>query len=692
MERCSFILKKKNRKCRMLVRNGQKYCGEHAICDEQNKDRIICPNDPRHTVNKSQLQKHLSSRCNSRLPEVPWIVKNFNLAGSPNEVEPWYRPSNDGFLRIRKIVERIYNQIANDITDSFLKNDYVENCASSFSKLNKKHIWQISSIIEHLRIIDLLNNDKRWCMIDFGTGRAQLSYWMAKIAPKCRFLLIEKMGSRNKFDNKIHKELDLVFLKRLRCSVEHLDLSKIDLIRDVDNTAAVCKHFCGAATDFGIRCLMNGVKSGLNVHGFVLAPCCHHRTTYKEYIGRAFLEFHGICSSNEFAALRHISTWAVCSFLNQENLDGNVSVSSHSLKSENLGQQEAKLEFMSLSSVEKELLGQKAKAVLEFGRVVELRNNLDLLRGSGLNSVSGPETSEEQKKRFEIECEFVQALANPHYLNFLAQRGYFKEPYFINYLKYLLYWKRPEYARALKYPQCLHFLEAVQSSAFREAITCTANAKFIEEQQCIQRNTMMTNKNGSSSIHNNGKKLQRHLPNFIALFFALSIVYSKSFVIIAEPTVDLPSSCESCVLFAREFQEQLANDRDVKISAVEKELKFVEALEGTCERMLQYKLHKEKSDISRFAKEESNTMKALNELRSKGVKVELGIPYEMWDTPSVEIVTLKQNCETLLERYENDLEQWYNIRNRPLLEEYLCKKRVLKRTERGCMEISDLEL
>ncbi|VDN29766.1 unnamed protein product [Gongylonema pulchrum] len=68
--------------------------------------------------------------------------------------------------------------------------------------------------------------------------------------------------------------------------------------------------------------------------------------------------------------------------------------------------------------------------------------------GSGLTPVvSGPETSEEQKKRFEIECEFVQSLANPHYLNFLAQRGYFKEPYFINYLKYLLYWKRQEYAR-----------------------------------------------------------------------------------------------------------------------------------------------------------------------------------------------------------------------------------------------------
>ena len=28
--------------------------------------------------------------------------------------------------------------------------------------------------------------------------------------------------------------------------------------------------------------------------------------------------------------------------------------------------------------------------------------------------------------RFQVELEFVQCLANPNYLNFLAQRGYFK--------------------------------------------------------------------------------------------------------------------------------------------------------------------------------------------------------------------------------------------------------------------------
>lgn len=36
-----------------------------------------------------------------------------------------------------------------------------------------------------------------------------------------------------------------------------------------------------------------------------------------QYVGRTFLESHGIYGANEFAALRHISTWAVCSFPNR---------------------------------------------------------------------------------------------------------------------------------------------------------------------------------------------------------------------------------------------------------------------------------------------------------------------------------------------------------------------------------------
>ena len=41
----------------------------------------------------------------------------------------------------------------------------------------------------------------------------------------------------------------------------------------------------------------------------------------------------------------------------------------------------------------------------------------------------------------QVEMEFVQSLANPNYLHFLAQRGFMKDPCFVSYLSYLMYWK-----------------------------------------------------------------------------------------------------------------------------------------------------------------------------------------------------------------------------------------------------------
>ncbi|KAJ2532440.1 suppressor of hpr1 [Coemansia sp. RSA 1933] len=74
------------------------------------------------------------------------------------------------------------------------------------------------------------------------------------------------------------------------------------------------------------------------------------------------------------------------------------------------------------------------------------------------------------KERFEVELEFVQCLANPWYVNIIAQQGYFDKPEFINYLKYLKYWQRPEYARFVVYPHALAFLDLLQSKPFRDEI------------------------------------------------------------------------------------------------------------------------------------------------------------------------------------------------------------------------------
>lgn len=104
--------------------------------------------------------------------------------------------------------------------------------------------------------------------------------------------------------------------------------------------------------------------------------------------------------------------------------------------------------------------------------------------GGGVEGVGMMELGEqdEERKRFQTELEFVQSLANPNYLNFLAQRGYFKNPTFVNYLKYLTYWKEPEYCKYIIYPQCLSLLEMLQQEAFQKEILNAQCAKYIDEQ------------------------------------------------------------------------------------------------------------------------------------------------------------------------------------------------------------------
>ncbi|TNY17334.1 SOH1-domain-containing protein [Rhodotorula diobovata] len=86
-----------------------------------------------------------------------------------------------------------------------------------------------------------------------------------------------------------------------------------------------------------------------------------------------------------------------------------------------------------------------------------------------------PQQREANRIRFETELEFVQCLANPFYLQSLAQQGLFDSEPFLNYLTYLLYFRRPSYARFLQYPQSLHHLSLLTApgapgEAFRRAL------------------------------------------------------------------------------------------------------------------------------------------------------------------------------------------------------------------------------
>jgi hypothetical protein len=91
--------------------------------------------------------------------------------------------------------------------------------------------------------------------------------------------------------------------------------------------------------------------------------------------------------------------------------------------------------------------------------------------------------------------------------------------------------------------------------------------------------------------------------------------------------------------------------------------------------MLNFKVHKDKEGLARFSRELSSSMKAIKELQGRGVQVrfviyfkpskkcfqvELGIPIELWDSPSVETSLLKQHCDWLNEEFEDVILDWFH--------------------------------
>uniref|UniRef100_A0A1A9W283 DUF3456 domain-containing protein n=1 Tax=Glossina brevipalpis TaxID=37001 RepID=A0A1A9W283_9MUSC len=163
--------------------------------------------------------------------------------------------------------------------------------------------------------------------------------------------------------------------------------------------------------------------------------------------------------------------------------------------------------------------------------------------------------------------------------------------------------------------------------------------------------------------------------------------------------------CETCKILANELQDRLQETgrshdilelgyNDVKpkrrTEYKRSELRLLESMEDVCQRILNYNLHKERSDSTRFAKGMSQTFKTLHGLVEKGVKVELGIPYELWDKPPVEVTQMKTQCENMLEQYEDIISDWYfNKQDVKDLITHLCVEQVLNAEESKCLEEAD---
>ncbi|CAH2068956.1 unnamed protein product, partial [Iphiclides podalirius] len=134
--------------------------------------------------------------------------------------------------------------------------------------------------------------------------------------------------------------------------------------------------------------------------------------------------------------------------------------------------------------------------------------------------------------------------------------------------------------------------------------------------------------------------------------------------------VKYANRCEVCKVLATELQgrlEETGKVHDVieigyslddvqpkkKTKYEKSELRLIESLEGVCERILEYNIHKERQDSTRFAKE---------------------------------ITQMKTQCESLLEENEAAIEEWYwNHQGTIDLKHHLCTKNALRNSDDSCL-------
>ncbi|XP_011869225.1 PREDICTED: tRNA:m(4)X modification enzyme TRM13 homolog isoform X2 [Vollenhovia emeryi] len=316
---CVYFVERKKRFCRMTVRQGRRYCGEHQR-DDAGSERVPCPLDSTHTCHRSRLTRHLNV-CNTkrRLDARPaFVVEGANLDDETIAAPPRVPLSQLDESVVRTVIRKIhaaYEKLP-EFSWMILRHDVLEEKLSdeTCGSNAKKHLLQNASLLGLLEQAGLVRDNT--CFIEFGAGKAQLTYWLGQIiktkSNSC-ILLVDRSSHRHKSDNKLKREKTGLVIKRIRADIADLQLNQIAEVQSIKYKVGIAKHLCGTATDLTIRCLVKSINGepAVDVRGLIVAFCCHHKCEYSSYVGREYLRQCGF-TADEFPILCSIVSWATC--------------------------------------------------------------------------------------------------------------------------------------------------------------------------------------------------------------------------------------------------------------------------------------------------------------------------------------------------------------------------------------------
>ncbi|UPR01316.1 tRNA:m(4)X modification enzyme TRM13 [Chloropicon primus] len=414
--KCIFYLKKKGRYCHFEACEGDVYCGNHRVVD--NRPRIPCPVDPRHTIFKDELQKHLK-KCQSlkrmkSLHQEPYYVEDANV-GQEEEGRPDI-PTKErkerivalGGEEIRALVSKIHRSMDtlaerlrwredHDPTAAVVEGEgegeggvsgegllrRPKECDAWFGdgefspanshlaarKYKTRHIQQQVSMIGHYvdffpRTGEAEGSRESRSVVELGAGKGHLGTMWVKSMGFSHLLLVDNQCFSLKADREISHEEGMK-VERFQCDLKDFAMDKVKSLAD-RRVCVVGKHLCGGATDMALQiCKTSRESSGVALQSLCIASCCHHKCTWRAFVAKEVFEDLGL-TAQDFQLISWMTGWACC---------GHDHVKKDEAKDDEAAEERKRKMFGNLKMPERIKAGLACKRLLDLCRIAWLRQN-----------------------------------------------------------------------------------------------------------------------------------------------------------------------------------------------------------------------------------------------------------------------------------------------------------------------------
>jgi hypothetical protein len=177
-----------------------------------------------------------------------------------------------------------------------VKDDMSKRCKDVLprdSLYENKHLAQELGIIYHLAKLIPTKRLKSTLVIDVGGGNGDMAFFIYNLLG-VQVMVIDKACPKFKVD----VVADSKKFSRIVGNFRDIDLKEIESKSGCD-IYLVCKHLCGTNLDM----VFNKISESKVVKGFVVAPCCYHKGSYEDFIGRDIL------SLVNFESMTSVTDW-----------------------------------------------------------------------------------------------------------------------------------------------------------------------------------------------------------------------------------------------------------------------------------------------------------------------------------------------------------------------------------------------